>query len=85
MDRMHTLCWDCRKACGECSWSRCLECSPVPGWTAIETKLRLNTDVYIQSYIVIACPEFERDGFGGGTKRTSMGGWAEAAVRRKAK
>lgn len=66
-DRLHTLCWDCRKACGGCSWSE--EHLPVPGWTALETKIRMKADVFEPSFIVIACPEFDRDGIDGGAKR----------------
>lgn len=65
----YTLCWDCRKACGGCSWSEHDEHLPVPGWTAEETQVRMKNDVYAPSYRVDACPEFERDGIGGGTKR----------------
>ena len=87
MDRTFTLCWDCRKACGGCSWSNYDERRPVPGWTAVETKIRMKTDVFEPSCIVIACPEFERDGIGGGAYRPGgeKSGWKAAALRRKAK
>lgn len=64
-----TLCWDCRKATGACCWSESSGRSHVPGWTAVETKVRMNNDTYAPSYIVVDCPEFERDGIGGGVKR----------------
>ncbi len=85
MDRMHTLCWDCRKACGGCSWSSYPDYEPVAGWTAIGTKIRMNSNVYAQSYIVIACPEFDRDGYDGGARRVigKTDAWAAAAARRK--
>ena len=55
-----TLCWNCGKACGGCSWSDYWEHSPVPGWKAEETKLKVNQG-YETSYAVIECPEFEPD------------------------
>ena len=70
--KQYTVCWDCRKACGGCSWSNHWDHTPVPGWTAVETKVRMNNDVYAQSYIVLECPEFDRDGFGGGLHRVSF-------------
>lgn len=58
---LQTLCWDCRKACGGCCWSKYDQRVPVPGWEAIPTKVRMNNHTYADSYIVTACPEFERD------------------------
>jgi hypothetical protein len=60
-----TLCWDCEKACGKCSWSR--EFVPVKGWKAIPTKLfqyttgkgRKRIAYYTGSFDVYECPEFE--------------------------
>ena len=51
MGYRHTLCWDCANAtdCG-CDWSWQLK--PVKGWEARKTEI---------GYIVIKCPEFERD------------------------
>ena len=56
-----TLCWECAKAGGLCSWSK--NFTPVDGWTAVPTKIvasqygdKSNT---IDSYDVYACPEFE--------------------------
>lgn len=65
----HTLCWECAKACGRCSWSDYWEHRPVPGWTAEKTKVRMNNKSFADAYIVIDCPEFERDGLGGGLYR----------------
>ena len=45
-----TLCWDCAKACGRCSWSS--NFVPVDGWEAIPCG---------KSYEVVRCPEFEGD------------------------
>ena len=51
-----TLCWECENATGGCSWSNHWEHSPVPGWTAVETKIRNNNTGNGSSYIVIDCP-----------------------------
>lgn len=66
--RLSTLCWNCRNACGGCSWSRYKVWQPVPGWTAIETEFggqkKINGKVRrvpIKSYIVLDCPEFIPD------------------------
>ena len=62
-----TLCWDCERACGGCSWTEWdrdtdqIRYEPVPGWTAIPTVLPSN-NTFSQdhpsnrSYKVIACP-----------------------------
>ena len=57
-----TLCFDCAKATGYCSWSSRLE--PVEGWTAEETIKNTST-----SFVVIDCPEFVRDAYRNGTMR----------------
>ena len=49
-----TLCWDCKKYCGGCSWTRPDDGRPVKGWNA---KL---TD---RGYVVRQCPEFMRDAY----------------------
>ena len=62
----NTICWDCAHATNKdcvCSWAWYLE--PVEGWKAVPTKKESGN----KSYIVIECPLFERDAFGGGTKR----------------
>ena len=70
----YTICWDCKNACGGCSWSDHWRHTPVPGWTAVETKVRMNSELFAQSFIVIACPEFVRDGIGGGLYRMRRDG-----------
>lgn len=55
-----TLCWDCENAVGWCSWSKDLK--PVDGWTAEYVPDK-------DSYYVEACPQFQRDAYGGGAKR----------------
>lgn len=74
-----TLCWDCAKACGGCSWSDWQEHTPVPGWVAEPTMLRMNNDTYTRSYIVDSCPEFVRDPPAAKERRDR---WAEEATRR---
>ena len=68
----YTLCWDCENACAGCAWSRFFK--PVPGWMAEQTKIKLNVkndrQIISSSYRVIDCPEFERDAYGGGMKRS---------------
>ena len=61
--RIDSLCWECKNACGRCSWSR--EFKPVPGWEAIvmaprgaQMSVKLRN---IPDYRVITCPEFTRD------------------------
>lgn len=53
-----TLCWGCKKATGGCSWSRFSE--PVEGWQADATTIS-GSHMPMKSFIVRACPEFERD------------------------
>ena len=57
----HTLCWDCKNATGNCSWSQ--ELIPVKGWTAEPSEKEYG------SFTVQFCPEFIRDSIGGGIKR----------------
>lgn len=55
-----TICWDCAKAYGGCSWSAKFE--PVAGWTAekmIRQRWRRGMDEEWESYDVRECPEFE--------------------------
>lgn len=57
-----TLCWDCEKACGRCSWSK--NFTPVEGWKAIPTKISCGYKLggiphIVDSFIVCECPEFE--------------------------
>ena len=56
----HTICWDCRKACGDCSWSDHWKHEPVPGWTAIQVPIKMNGE-YSTTFVVKACPEFDPD------------------------
>lgn len=56
------ICFDCKKACGGCSWSERFE--PVPGWKAkkVVQKSIINKKVRVcDTYQIAACPLFERD------------------------
>lgn len=59
MARHETICWNCKKATGKCNWSR--EFKPVDGWLAIPTKVKEQgkKDIFINSFDVFACPEFD--------------------------
>ena len=58
-----TICWDCQKATGGCSWSRGFE--PVEGWKAVPTKAygksTSEKERWIDSFDVYECPEFVLD------------------------
>lgn len=69
----HTnICFDCRRACGGCSWSAADPETgkplfrPVPGWTAERSFLRLNRKsgggyVFGKTWHITACPLFFPD------------------------
>lgn len=58
-----TLCWDCKNACGGCSWSAKFE--PVPGWKAVRKIIRPQAGwgkgKAVDTYRVDKCPLFEPD------------------------
>jgi hypothetical protein len=57
-----TLCWECARATGGCSWSR--EFIPVKGWKAKKTKIKDERYYrYYSSYLVLKCPLFVPDDF----------------------
>lgn len=59
-----TLCWDCARAkTDHCSWFKGFK--PVKGWDATPTDNK-----EFKSYIVHECPEFIRDAYSGGTRKT---------------
>ena len=61
--RNDTICWDCKKACrGGCSWTDPKKQEPVKDWVAT-----LSDNVFV----VHACPEFDRETYGGGMYRTA--------------
>ena len=51
-----TLCWQCKKSGGLCSWSSNL--TPVEGWEAKETWIKFPEKV-VSGFCVLRCPEFE--------------------------
>ena len=71
-NKPRTICWDCSKACGECSWSDHWKHKPVKGWKAIRNDLHCK-DITVESYVVLECPEFERDAYDYGARR--IGRW----------
>lgn len=64
-----TICWSCKKALGDCSWSKCdkdtgeILFKPVDGWVAEKTSLLIRsydgTKRHVTSYIVESCPQYE--------------------------
>lgn len=58
-----TLCWRCRHAVPSastgCSWSR--RFVPIEGWTAEKHQQKQSGSVY-ETYCVISCPLFQKDG-----------------------
>lgn len=51
-----TLCWDCLKCEGGCSWSR--DFIPVEGWDATDDS-RYDHGHLVEKYVVKSCPEFK--------------------------
>ena len=63
-----TLCWKCRNAVPKvaggkyiagCSWS--IKFEPVEGWTARKSVKRGQKGVFVESWNVQACPEYEEE------------------------
>lgn len=53
------ICFLCRRACGDCSWSR--DFTPVPGWTAKKVMHKINRGrvrTWEPTYKITACPQF---------------------------
>ena len=67
--KKQTLCWKCKKALGDCSWTKWDEDTreilfhPVDGWVAEKTSLLMysydGTPRHVTSYIVKSCPQYE--------------------------
>ena len=66
------ICFDCQKACGDCSWSELDPATkkprfePIPGWTAEKVMLNVGTHgvhkkAIVETYHITACPEFAPD------------------------
>ena len=62
----YTLCWDCSKATGKCLWSSFGK--PIEGWDA--DFIKANGTKPYSTYMVYGCPEFDRDAYVGGTRKT---------------
>ena len=68
-NKKQTICWSCKKALGDCSWSKCdkdtteILFQPVDGWVAEKTSLLMyscdGTKRRVTSYIVESCPQYE--------------------------
>lgn len=54
--KQDTICWNCKKSGGLCSWSSSY--IPVKGWETNETWVKVPEKI-VPSYCVITCPEFE--------------------------
>lgn len=52
-----TICWNCAKAYGYCSWSAGFV--PVEGWEALETAYEGIR--YTTSFVVYKCPQYEKE------------------------
>ena len=67
--KKQTLCWSCKKALGDCSWTKCdkdtmeILFQPVDGWVAEKTSLLMcrhgGKQIHETSYIVESCPQYE--------------------------
>lgn len=79
VNNKHTnICFDCINSVPDrqghgCPWSERFE--PVPGWTAVPSKLLVNTSkkhrtykYYADTYRIIDCPQFIRDERGARTR-----------------
>jgi hypothetical protein len=58
-----TICWNCKRATGFCSWSE--KFIPVKGWKATPTIIKIanrygKNKTYDNSFLVHECPLFER-------------------------
>ena len=68
-NKKQTLCWKCKKALGDCSWTKLDEDTteilfqPVDGWVAEKTSLLMysydGTPRHVTSYVVEYCPQYE--------------------------
>ena len=56
-EREGQLCWRCKNACGNCSWSRNFE--PVEGWKASPYIVK-DSMGDIHTYEIVECPQFVR-------------------------
>lgn len=57
--KANSLCWQCKRAYGLCSWSDRFK--PVKGWEAEPTIVKGHKEEDIKSYVVKKCPLFIQD------------------------
>ena len=59
--KQDTLCWECGKNGGKCSWSK--DFTPVENWRAIPTQIQAKGHAggrnHVDSFRVLECPEYE--------------------------
>ena len=62
MKMQPTKCWECAYATDHlcCEW---VDGNPVPGWTALPTKIYDNDGdrITVESYVVFECPKFRKE------------------------
>ena len=56
---METICWNCQRATGGCSWSQNFK--PVDGWKVQKTSIRESGVRNFESVKVLECPKFVED------------------------
>lgn len=54
-----TQCWTCDNACGGCDWADNFK--PIEGWVAVRNDISVGLGGYVESYIVLDCPNYERE------------------------
>lgn len=58
------ICFDCKNACGKCSWSgldpvtKKPAFKPVEGWTAEKVYINFGKNYHTETYRITACPQF---------------------------
>ena len=85
----NNICFDCKKACGQCSWSAAdpltgeLLFKPVPGWTAeeVEQNRKYRNKYPSTTYHITACPLFEPDEKRKGLTKGEKTAWLEGMRR----
>lgn len=80
-ENQNELCWNCKNACGGCSWSEYdpvkggVRFEPVPGWVAEPVLIKVEKNKHLESYHITYCPRFE----------CSTPGWNPEAKRKRKK
>lgn len=60
MNEVQTLCWNCKRAIGNCSWSDGTF-TPVEGWKATPTVIYTDDKREVESFHVYYCPLYQPD------------------------